>query len=101
MKRSRFLEQAIDDYEWAVVGKDLVESVITDEERRRILYLCLDRINPSMKEALWLVYIEGMSYAEASHIMKVNMKKIDHLLERGKKQMRKELEKEGITDAYK
>ena len=46
-----------------------------------------------------MVYIERMSYAEAAEVMKVNTKKIDHLLSRGKKSMREELMKEGITNA--
>ena len=46
------------------------------------------------------MYVEGMSYAEAAKIMKVTSKRIDHLLQRGKKQMRIELEKEGVAGAY-
>ena len=64
-----------------------------------MLHLCLERIDPQLREALWLVYFEDMSYKAAAHIMGVNTKRIEHLLTRGKKKMREELEKEGITDA--
>ena len=77
-----------------------VEEDIGHEERKQILHLCLDRIEPELKEALWLIYFEEMSYAEAAAVMKVNRKKIDHLLQRGKKNMRIELLKEGMVSAY-
>lgn len=77
-----------------------VEEDIGQMERKQILHLCLNRIEPELKEALWLIYFEGMSYAEAAAVMKVNRKKIDHLLQRGKKHMRIELVKEGMVSAY-
>ena len=77
-----------------------VEEDIGLEERKQVLHLCLDRIEPEMREALWLIYFEDMSYNQAASVMKVNSKKIDHLLQRGKQQMRSELKKEGVTNAY-
>ena len=77
-----------------------VEENIGLEERKQILHLCLDRIEPEMKEALWLIYFENLSYTQAASVMKVNTKRIDHLLQRGKRQMRNELEKEGVTNAF-
>ena len=58
------------------------------------------RIDPELREALWLVYSEGLTYAEAASVMGVNAKRVDHLLSRGKKQMREELKKEGVLGAY-
>ena len=76
------------------------ESEITGGETKEALTRCLERIAPELKEALWLVYIEEMSYTDAAAVMGVNTKRVDHLLTRGKKAMREELRKEGITDAY-
>lgn len=73
---------------------------ILKDERRRVLHQCLSRIAPENREALWLIFIEGMSYAEAAAVMGVNTKRVDHLLSKGKKQLIRELEKEGITNAY-
>ena len=81
-------------------GNNPVEEDIRLEEREQLLHLCLDRIEPELKEALWLIYFEEMSYAEAAAVMKVNRKKIDHLLQRGKKNMKIELVKEGMVSAY-
>lgn len=74
-----------------------VEEDVLKEERAKAVNRCLEKIDPELRETLWLVYIEDMSYAEAAQIMGVREKRIDHLLERGKKQMRAELEKEGTT----
>lgn len=68
-------------------------------ERCRAVRRCLNRIEPGPREALWLVYMEGMRYAEAAAVLGVSAKKIDNLLAKGKRLMRAELEREGITDA--
>ena len=85
--------------------KDIADSVsleqkLQEKERSRILHLCLDRIAPEIKEALWLVYFEDMTYKDAALVMGVSTKRIDRLLQKGKILLREELEKEGITNAY-
>ena len=99
-RKTRVTEFSFDDYYEETEGREMVEEMLLDEERRQILYTCLDRIDPQLREALWLVYSEGLKYAEAASVMGVNTKKVDHLLGRGKQQMRKELEKEGVLGAY-
>lgn len=73
---------------------------IVDDERREMLMMCLDRIDPELREALWLVYMEELTYNEAALVMGVKPKRVDHLLTRGKEHMRRELAKEGIRNAY-
>jgi RNA polymerase sigma-70 factor (ECF subfamily) len=75
------------------------EKELGEGETKKVLTECLERIDPDLREALWLIYAEDMSYAEAAEVMGVNKKRIDHLLTRGKQAMRKELKKEGVTDA--
>ena len=70
-------------------------------ERDAVLSLCLNRIAPQYREALWLVYVLDMRYAQAADVLGCSVKKIDHLLDNGKKRLRQELEKEGIPDADK
>ena len=82
----------------AGTGMSPVEEEVVNAEQTEALYRCLDRIEPELREALWLVYLEGLSYAQAAAVMKVREKRIERLLARGKKQMKTELEKEGITD---
>ena len=76
------------------------ENSLEDQERTRILHLCLTRIDPQLREALWLVYFNDLSYADAAAVMGVSRKRVDKLLQRGKAIMRAELAKEGITNAY-
>lgn len=102
-KHSRVKQFSFEEYSASgnePADEGLVEVIVIREEQRQILHLCMDRIDPELKEALWLVYMEDMSYTEAASVMKVNTKRIDHLLQRGKKEMRAELEKEGVTSAY-
>ncbi len=98
-RNSRSLQFSFEEYDADIEGSELVEDLITGNEQRRILHICLERIEPELREALWLFYFEGLSYKEAAAIMRVNVKRIDHLLTRGKKKVREELAKEGVTDA--
>ena len=68
------------------------------KERDRTLRLCLSRMDRKYREALWLVYCEGMSYAQTARVMGVSVKRVDKLLQTGKIRLREELAKEGITD---
>lgn len=77
----------------------LVEAIVQTEEQSRILHQCMEQLNPDYREALYLLYFENMSYAQAAQVMGKNIKQIDHLLERGKKALRPLLEQEGITNA--
>lgn len=65
----------------------LVEAVVQSEEQSRILRKCMEQLNPDYSEALYLLYFENMSYAQAAQVMGKSIKQIDHLLERGKKKL--------------
>ena len=90
---------SLEDLDTESAAEDYLEERVTDEERRQALHLCMERIDPDLKEILWLIYFEEMSYVQAAEVMKVNAKRIDHQLTRAKAILRKELEKEGITGA--
>ena len=77
-----------------------LEQHLQEEEKKSILHLCLERIDPELREALWLIYFEDLSYADAAGVMNVSRKRVDKLLQRGKAILRTELEKEGITNAH-
>ena len=68
-------------------------------EQRRAVRRCMNRISPECREAIWLVFFEGLSYTEAASVMGVNNKKVDNLLAKGKREMKEELIREGITRA--
>lgn len=80
-------------------GDDSPEESVRKKERDRILHRCLNRLPPQYREALFLVYDLGMSYAQAAEIKGCGTGRIHSLLDEGKKRMRRELEKEGMTHA--
>lgn len=80
-------------------SETLVEEAVQTAEQRRILHFCMEQLKADYREALYLVYFEGMSHAEASYLMGKSEKQIADLVYRGKKALKKKLEKEGITDA--
>lgn len=99
--RERRIESfSLEGAEKELVGSFSPEECFQDEEKKRILHLCLERIDPELREALWLVYFEELSYADAAAVMGVSKKRVDHLLQRGKTLLRTELMKEGITNAH-
>ena len=99
-RRTRLQAYSLDGSEDEIPGSVLTEERLLEGERREMIRLCFERIDPPLREALWLVYYEGMSYEAAARIMGVSRKKVDHLLTRGKEKIKNELAKEGITDAH-
>ena len=80
-------------------AETLVEDAVGGRERARMLRECMARLSPDYREARYLTYFEGMSYAEAAEVMAKNVKQITNLVYRGKQSLRGLLEKEGITNA--
>ena len=97
LRRSRADVISLDDIEEIYYETDYGEDV-SSKERAAVIRRCLAGIEPEYREALWLVYMENMSYEKAAEIMKVNYKRMDYMLQRGKQRLRAELEKEGITN---
>ncbi|MEF2806000.1 MAG: RNA polymerase sigma factor [Massilistercora timonensis] len=80
-------------------ARALVEEVIKNREQSRILHLCMEHLNAGYREALYLTYFEGLSYAQAAQVMGKSVKQITNMIYRGKQCLRELLEKEGITHA--
>ena len=66
---------------------ELENSVLRDE-RSRELHAAIGRLPEQLREAVWLVYFEELSYDEAARVMKKNRKQIDNLLYRARKELR-------------
>ncbi len=80
-------------------AKDSVpDKDILQRERDDAVKKCLGRIAPQYREALWLVYYMNLSYEQTAKVLKCTKKRIDNLLSNGKKALKAELEKEGITN---
>ena len=99
-KKKRLNAFSIEEMETELPDEYLTENHVLDKEKRAALKICMDRIDPDCREAVWLVYVEGISYEAAANVMGVSKKKVDNLLLKGKKLLREELIKEGVTDAH-
>ena len=75
----------------------IIENTVIKAEDKKLLHQALDRLEKKYKEVLWLVYFEDLSYADAAKVLGVNTKRVDHLLEKGKKALKSLLVKEGFT----
>ena len=95
-KRRQNICFSLDALEEEPESETLVEEVVQTAERRRILYFCMNQINSAYREALYLVYFEGMRHAEAASLMGKTEKQIADLVYRGKNALKKRLKKEGI-----
>lgn len=94
--RGRFM--SMDDLDSEPASVEQVESGLLTDERHRALYRCLAKIPADYREALYLVYLEDMSYDEAGAIMHKTRKQVDNLVQRGKRSMRELL---GDEDVFK
>ena len=91
---------SFDDLEQEPESDVLLETLVQTDERNRILWRCMDALAPAYREALYLVYFEGMRHAEAAAVMRKTEKQIADLVYRGRASLRKTLEREGITTWY-
>lgn len=91
---------SFDDLEQEPESDVLLETLVQTDERNRILWRCMDELAPAYREALYLVYFEGMRHAEAAAVMHKTEKQIADLVYRGRASLRKTLEREGITTWY-
>lgn len=71
-----------------------LEDRLCQDETRRELLRALDGLAPDYREALYLLYFEGLSLEEAGRVMKKSKKQIENLSYRGKKALRETLGKE-------
>ena len=97
--RLRYRRQEFSLDEELTAVEESPENAAWVSERGRILEKCLNRIAPQYREALWLVYDMDLSYVDAAKVMRCGVKRVEDLLKNGKKRLRLELEKEGITNA--
>lgn len=72
-------------------GEGMPELTILKDERNRMLYEALDRINPDYRQALHLCYFENMSEDDIAVVLKKSKKQVYNLMARGKKALKETL----------
>lgn len=73
----------------------LEEKVIADEEKKA-LYKAIEKLPADYKNAILLVYIEGLKYEEAAKVMDKNKKQIENIIYRAKRLLRQYLEENEV-----
>ena len=66
-------------------------------ERGSVIEKCLNRIATQYREVLYLTYEMGMSSEQTAQVLDCGVRKVYDLVKNGKKRLREELVKEGIT----
>lgn len=81
---------------------DELEERYLADERKLEVRRAIEKLKSEHGQALWLVYFEDFSNAEAARVMKKTSHQFDSLLYRAKAALRRELEKGGFDyDEYK
>lgn len=75
-------------------GEALEERVFREDSKRRV-HRAIRELPEEMAQAVHLCYLEGLTYAEVAKVMKVDRKRVDNLLYRGKKALRDILGEDG------
>ena len=91
--------QAVPLDEEIVSDEETPESEILKSDRNKKLYQALRTLKPEYRQALMLLYFEGLSHDEIANSMGMRKKQIYHLVDRGKESLKKTLERMGISDA--
>ena len=78
-KRKRYILFADKEFDFCIA--DTFEDKVCTGEQNEQLYKCLDRLPPAQKEALYLVYIEKMSYKDAAAVLRRTVRLVDNLLQ--------------------
>lgn len=87
----------LDEVEGVSESDDSVEEEYLRTERNASVRRCMNKLKAEHTQALWLVYFESFSYAEAARIMKKTPRQFDSLIYRARTSLKTELEKEGVT----
>ena len=70
------------------------EEIYLRTERNRLIRRKLEKLKAEHKSAVWLVYFEGFSVAEAARIMRMSRRSFTCLLYRAKQALKTQLEKD-------
>ena len=98
-KKHRHIFLRIDDLDFELPDKTLAETRVFRNERDRQLYAALDKLKPEYREAVYLIYLEEMSYRNAAAVMSKSEQQIKNLVYRGKQSLKAILEQEGFEYA--
>lgn len=98
LKRSKLLAfSPLEDANEVADPSLIPEELLLTKERSRILGEAMETLRPDQREAIRLVYWQGLSCEDAAKVMRKNRKQVYNLLFRGKNALKTVLEKKGET----
>ena len=98
LRKNRLVFLPIDDE----ISEKASDAPLPDEEllkteRDRKLYEALDKLNSDYRQALTLLFFEGMDSEQIAIVMDKNKKQVYNLIERGKESLKNKLLELGLT----
>ena len=90
-RRRRIAHDSLDTVLRTADGGVCPDDVLLDKDSRRAVVEAVDGLPQSMREAVYLVYFDEMTYEEAARVMKKTKKQVDNLLYRAKGMLREVL----------
>ena len=76
--------------------KDEMLMAYVKTEQNVMLHKSMERLKAEYRQILWLIYFEGLSYKQASVIMKKSVNATEVLASRARKELKAQLEREGF-----
>jgi len=74
-----------------------LEKIVMNNEQKRELHKAMQELKAEYRNALFLVYFEGLSYVEAAKILGCNMKQVNNSIYRAKQSLRSIYQREGFS----
>ena len=71
-----------------------IEDIVFDKEKSKKIKLAIDKLPAPQNRIIYLADIEEMSYKEISKVLDLSMSQVKTLIHRGRKKLKKILEKE-------
>ena len=99
-KEKRLESFSLSDIDEELPDGNSFEEKLLDDEKKRALHRCIARLEPELREIIWLVYFEKMTYESAADVMGIGKNRLHNDLKKAKTVLKEELEKEGIENAY-
>lgn len=98
-QKRRIIFLRMDEMDFEPQSSALADTELMRSERDRQLYAALKKLKAEYREALYLVYLEGMSYRDAAAVMAKSEPQVTNLVYRGKQSLKTILEQEGFIYA--
>lgn len=89
---------SLDEVENYISNDEIFTEKLVEDERKELIHEAMDKLNPVYKEVIYLLYFEGMSYKEASLVLRKSSKQIANIAYRAKQSLKFHIEERMNTN---